>query len=219
MAATMMMRKILAPFVADLKRNVSPPDHYWRSLHYFNLYRLIVSGFFVVSYLVMGSIPVYGADDPRLFFAVSVIYVLFGMLMALAVSVRWPAFIVQLSVQTIGDVAFHRAVDACQRRSEERHRHVAGGGAGGEQPDQQGAAGNVFCRRRRHRRIAGAELPAIRDGGEGRLFSLGHAGHELLRHCRTGAFPRQAGSGERAPGRTEKHRSGEPGPGQRTGDP
>ncbi len=100
------MLKILAPFVADLKRPVSPPDRYWRSLHYFNLYRLIVSGFFVVIYLMLGTIPVYGADNPKLFFAVSVIYVLFGMLMALAVSVRWPPFILQLSSQTIGDVVF-----------------------------------------------------------------------------------------------------------------
>jgi two-component system sensor histidine kinase PilS (NtrC family) len=104
--ALTMMRKILAPFLADLKRTVSPPDPYWRSLHYFNLYRLIVSGFFVVSYLVMGSIPVYGADNPKLFFVVSVIYVFFGAFMALAVSVRWPPFILQLSFQTIGDVAF-----------------------------------------------------------------------------------------------------------------
>jgi two-component system sensor histidine kinase PilS (NtrC family) len=101
-----MMRKILAPFLADIKRTAFPPDPYWRSLHYFNLYRLIVSGFFVVSYLVMGSTPVYGADDPKLFFAVSVIYVFFGAFMALAVSVRWPSFILQLSFQAIGDVAF-----------------------------------------------------------------------------------------------------------------
>lgn len=101
-----MMWKILAPFVADLKRTVSPPDPYWRSLHYFNLYRLIVSGFFVVSYVAMGNVPVYGADDPRLFFVVSVIYVFFGVFMSLAISVRWPPFILQLSFQTIGDVVF-----------------------------------------------------------------------------------------------------------------
>ncbi|MEN6586923.1 MAG: PAS domain-containing protein, partial [Sulfuricella sp.] len=100
------MRKILAPFLADLKRTVSPPEPYWRSLRYFNLYRLIVSGFFVVSFLVLDRIPVYGADDPSLFFGVSVIYVFFGILMAIAVRVRWPAFIMQLSVQTIGDTAF-----------------------------------------------------------------------------------------------------------------
>ncbi|WP_173066430.1 two-component system sensor histidine kinase NtrB [Sulfurimicrobium lacus] len=101
-----MMRKILAPFLTDLKRTVSPPEPYWRSLHYFNLYRLIVSGFFVVSFLVLDRIPVYGADDPRLFFGVSVVYVFFAILMAIAVRVRWPAFIMQLSVQSIGDAAF-----------------------------------------------------------------------------------------------------------------
>ncbi|MFN3398062.1 MAG: histidine kinase dimerization/phospho-acceptor domain-containing protein, partial [Sulfurimicrobium sp.] len=101
-----MLRKILAPFVADLQRTVSPPESYWRSLRYFNLYRLTVSGFFVVSFLVLDRIPVYGAEDPRLFFGVSVIYVLFGMLMALAVRLRWPPFILQLSVQSLGDVLF-----------------------------------------------------------------------------------------------------------------
>jgi two-component system sensor histidine kinase PilS (NtrC family) len=101
-----MLQKILAPFVADLKRTVSPPEPYWRSLRFFNLYRLTVSGFFVVSFLVLERVPVYGAEDPRLFFAVSVIYVLFGMLMALAVRLRWPPFILQLSVQSLGDVLF-----------------------------------------------------------------------------------------------------------------
>lgn len=104
--APSMMRKILVPFKADLRGNVSPPDPYWRLLQYFNLYRLIVSGFFVVIYLMLGSIPVYGVENPRLFFAVSVVYAIFSVLMGFSVTLRWPPFILQLSLQTIGDAAF-----------------------------------------------------------------------------------------------------------------
>lgn len=101
-----MILKIWEPFLADFRRAVSPPVSYWQSLHYFNLYRLVVSGVFVVSHILFHDNTLYGAENPQFFFVVSVFYLAFAALMAFSISVRWPPFILQLSVQTLGDTAF-----------------------------------------------------------------------------------------------------------------
>ncbi len=82
------------------------PDAYWKSLHYFNLYRLTVSGLFVTVFVFLGAMPVYGEQHPGMFLIVSMLYVLFSALMTLAISTRWPGFNLQLSVQALGDVVF-----------------------------------------------------------------------------------------------------------------
>lgn len=82
------------------------PDAYWKSLHYFNLYRLTVSGLFVTVFVFFGAMPVYGEQQPGMFLIVSVFYALFSALMTLAISTRWPDFSLQLTVQTLGDVVF-----------------------------------------------------------------------------------------------------------------
>ena len=81
-------------------------DAYWKSLHYFNLYRLTVSGLFVTVFVFLGTMPVYGEQHPGMFLIVSILYVLFSALMSLAISARWPGFNLQLSIQALGDVVF-----------------------------------------------------------------------------------------------------------------
>lgn len=81
------------------------PDAHWRSLHYFNLFRLTVAGFFVVAYIQFGTVP-FGADEPVLFFLVSILYTLFAAVMTVAIGVRWPNFNLSLSMQMSADVAF-----------------------------------------------------------------------------------------------------------------
>ncbi|MGD9786711.1 MAG: PAS domain-containing sensor histidine kinase [Sulfuricellaceae bacterium] len=82
------------------------PRQLWRSLHYFNLYRLTVSGVFVVSFVLFGPTLTYGAENPRLFFLVSIYYVLFSTLVEVPLTLRWPAFEWQLSGHVLADVAF-----------------------------------------------------------------------------------------------------------------
>ncbi|MBZ0106279.1 MAG: HAMP domain-containing histidine kinase [Sulfuricella denitrificans] len=82
------------------------PDAFWKSLHYFNLYRLTVSGLFVTVFIFFGAMPVYGEQQPGMFLIVSLLYVLFSALMTLAISTRWPDFNFQLTFQTLGDVVF-----------------------------------------------------------------------------------------------------------------
>lgn len=82
------------------------PPALWRSLHYFNLYRLTISGVFVASFVLFGPTLTYGAYDPRLFFLVSIGYVLFSALASLPNALQWPRFEWQLSAHVLGDVAF-----------------------------------------------------------------------------------------------------------------
>jgi len=81
------------------------PDTYWRSLHYFNLFRLTVAGFFVVAYIQFGTVP-FGEDNPSLFFLVSILYTLFAVVMMVAIGVHWPSFNLSLSLQMSADVGF-----------------------------------------------------------------------------------------------------------------
>lgn len=104
--AASLLRSILTPLFASIRQGSTTPDTYWRSLHYFNLYRLAISGVFVFGHFVVGNNPLYGADDPRMFFTISLVYFAFAMLMAFFISLRLPRFILQLSAQTIGDIVF-----------------------------------------------------------------------------------------------------------------
>ncbi len=81
------------------------PDTHWRSLHYFNLFRLTVAGFFVVAYIQFGTVP-FGEENPSLFFLVSLLYTLFAVSMMVAIGVHWPSFNLSLSLQMSADVGF-----------------------------------------------------------------------------------------------------------------
>jgi two-component system sensor histidine kinase PilS (NtrC family) len=87
-----------------LSRSPVMPEHYWKSLHYFNLYRLILSGLFVTVYVLTGSLVIFGADDTRLFIVVSLAYAAFSALMVVSINARWPRFNLQLSFQAFVDV-------------------------------------------------------------------------------------------------------------------
>lgn len=82
------------------------PEAFWRSLHYFNLYRLTVAGVFVASFVMFGPTLTLGSQDPALFFLASIGYVLFGTLSSVAISVRWPRFDLQLGAQLVADILF-----------------------------------------------------------------------------------------------------------------
>lgn len=78
---------------------------YWRSLYYFNLYRLTVAGVFVATSALSGA-TIFGATNPVLFHWVSAIYVLFSLALIPAISFRWPRFDLQLGIQTGADIVF-----------------------------------------------------------------------------------------------------------------
>jgi two-component system sensor histidine kinase PilS (NtrC family) len=79
-------------------------DTLWRSLHYFNLYRLLVAGIILAAHLLLGSRVIIGQANPPLFVAASLLYMLFGGAMAFTIHKRWPRFELQLSMQVLADV-------------------------------------------------------------------------------------------------------------------
>lgn len=79
------------------------PDGYWQSLHYFNLYRLVIAG-------VFAAIALYGEHlnirpvKVELFFITSLVYVILAAVSELAISSRWPRFDIQLSGYVLLDI-------------------------------------------------------------------------------------------------------------------
>jgi two-component system sensor histidine kinase PilS (NtrC family) len=82
------------------------PDHYWRSLLYFNVYRCALALLLAVTPLLgVPQLP-FGSTNPVLYKYVSGLYVLFSAASFFAVSARRPRFGLQLSLQVVGDIAF-----------------------------------------------------------------------------------------------------------------
>ena len=81
------------------------PSH-WRSLDYFNLYRLtLATAFFFFSLTAAGS-GLFGIEAAASFRFVALAYLVLGALFVLAIRARWPAFPLQLSVHIVTDIAF-----------------------------------------------------------------------------------------------------------------
>lgn len=76
----------------------------WRSIYFFNLYRLILGGMFVLLSGAFGSTWALDARNLALFYNTSFIYVVFAMLSQLAIRLRKPRFSVQLAVQVGADI-------------------------------------------------------------------------------------------------------------------
>lgn len=81
-----------------------PPVDFWRSLRYFNLYRLTLAGLFVFLAGVFGSSLSLGAYHLLLFFGASVVYLAAVLLSFIPLHLRWPRFTWQLAVQMGVDI-------------------------------------------------------------------------------------------------------------------
>lgn len=80
------------------------PVDFWRSLYYFNLYRLALSSFFVFLAATYGVQLSLGARNWELFYRTSIVYVVVALLSFILLKVRWPRFTWQLALQVSGDV-------------------------------------------------------------------------------------------------------------------
>src|SRR4030067_755071 len=81
-----------------------PPVDFWRSLHYFNLYRLSLVCFFVLLAGVFGPSLSLGARNWSIFFVTSVVYAAVVILSFVPLRLRWPRFAWQLAGQIGGDI-------------------------------------------------------------------------------------------------------------------
>jgi two-component system sensor histidine kinase PilS (NtrC family) len=79
------------------------PSH-WRSLDYFNLYRLTLAAALAFTSLLLTTEWPIGSQNPGLFRAVSFAYLLGAALFVMAIRARWPGFPVQMAAQITCDV-------------------------------------------------------------------------------------------------------------------
>lgn len=83
----------------------SYPADFWRSLHYFNLYRLALASLFVFLAGVFGASLSLEEHNWPLFYAASVVYVVVAALSSVLLWLRWPRFTLQLAWMVGGDIA------------------------------------------------------------------------------------------------------------------
>ena len=81
------------------------PESYWRSLHFFNAYRLVIALVLLGGVTFGESSVQLGSHDRDLFIHVSAFYCLFGVACVAAIRTRW-RFNVQIAVQVVMDIVF-----------------------------------------------------------------------------------------------------------------
>lgn len=81
-----------------------PKVDFWRSLRYFNLYRLALASLFVFLAVTFGTLLPLGARNWTVFFVASVIYAVVVVLSFIPLWLRWPRFTWQLAAQIGGDI-------------------------------------------------------------------------------------------------------------------
>jgi len=80
------------------------PEIFWRSLHYFNLYRLGVATFFLCAIQIYDDSLGFGAQNPGLFTWASTAYLLLGALFYLAPQLFRRSFNFHLTLQVVTDI-------------------------------------------------------------------------------------------------------------------
>ncbi len=81
------------------------PDSYWRSLYFFNVYRVIVAVLLLAVVAIWRDLPQFGSQNLTLFVVTAVFYVLFSILCFTLTKMRW-RFNLQLGVQVAADIGF-----------------------------------------------------------------------------------------------------------------
>jgi len=95
-----------APWGADAAASRGEfPEPFWRSLFYFNVYRLLVALLLFMSVAVWGTNLWFGSRDLALFVAATIGYVVFGVACFALISTR-RRFNLQLTLQVAADVGF-----------------------------------------------------------------------------------------------------------------
>jgi two-component system sensor histidine kinase PilS (NtrC family) len=73
-------------------KNNTPAAHVWRSLRYFNFYRVILAGLFVVPMMLNQRLPVLGSHNLPLFAMVAYSYLLISVFSSFAIHWKKPSF-------------------------------------------------------------------------------------------------------------------------------
>jgi two-component system sensor histidine kinase PilS (NtrC family) len=77
---------------------------YWRSLHYFNFYRIALASLLLLAHFLFAEHNPLGALVPQMFVLASVLYLLLGGLLIVTIQSQWPRFDIQVSGQVFADI-------------------------------------------------------------------------------------------------------------------
>jgi len=91
--------------MTDIPAAGSPTVDFWRSLRYFNLYRLTLAGIFVFLGGIFGSSLSLGTHNWKIFFVASLLYAAAAALSFVLLKLQWPRFNWQLAGQVVADIA------------------------------------------------------------------------------------------------------------------
>src|SRR5574340_188450 len=81
------------------------PDSFWRSLFFFNVYRLIAAALLLTTVAVWGDSLQFGSRDTKLFAAIAGIHIFLSTAHFALIRMRW-RFDLQITLQVIADIAF-----------------------------------------------------------------------------------------------------------------
>ena len=76
----------------------------WKSLHFLNLYRIILAGIFVTSIFIEKNLPLFGSLDPVGFAITAYVYLVIGVLASFLIRWRWPNFEAIVLLLTMADI-------------------------------------------------------------------------------------------------------------------
>lgn len=83
---------------------------HWRSLDYFNLYRLVIAAVLATLSLLVNEDWLIGSEDPLFFRSAAFGYLTLSAFFVVAIRARWPSFPVQLSLHLFTDIVFVTAM-------------------------------------------------------------------------------------------------------------
>ena len=94
-----------APWAIDGVEPAEQPQPFWRSLHFFNAYRLFVAVFLLAIVMIWGNSLQFGSRNLTLFGITAVLYVAFSIICFGLVRLKW-RFTLQITVQAVADIVF-----------------------------------------------------------------------------------------------------------------
>jgi two-component system sensor histidine kinase PilS (NtrC family) len=98
-------RDITAAAAVGLRAGAAYPNSYWRSLFYFNVYRLIVATLLLVTAVVFSD-SLFGSRNLNLYLYTSAAYILSTVVFFVTTTSRRPDFNLQIALQVSADVLF-----------------------------------------------------------------------------------------------------------------
>lgn len=90
----------------DFDASLAQTGAYWRSMGFFNLYRIIIASIFIAVYFFLRQDVWWENYNSVLYFRFAIGYLITGMLAVTFTWLQWPRYNRQLTLQVIADISF-----------------------------------------------------------------------------------------------------------------